>query len=479
MNSIIITKESLKDDDMIKLINDNFTDTDIKLFEFSFKYYIENKDNLNLFLIDLDDVYKFIGFTRKDHAKRLLNSKSFKENQDYIIKRLPRSGETTGNKKEQILFNITCFKKFCLKADTQESDKISDYFIKIEYIVFKYMEIKHNKQLEENKKIIDEKEQLLQIKDDENKKIINEKEQILQIKDNILEENKKIIEEKDKIIKDKDEVINNIKQLKYEDAEKVGSIYLLTTDKANITKCGRTKSISKRKTALQTAQVEDIEVLYEYKTSDDVLLELIVHKILSRYRLNREHFMCNIEYMKLIISTAGNVLDILNSSFEYITKEEILKEIYDRLELNKTEDNNTIEENKTIEENNIIEKNNNTIEDKDDTYKKIVKKKTTKYLKFSDLSEDIMSWFKENHILTKNNDDVIKIKDLYTELRNSKIFEDMSKAEKAKYNKTFFVNYIESNNFLKPYYCERTANFRTYLKCWIKTYNGSAYDENI
>ena len=90
-----------------------------------------------------------------------------------------------------------------------------------------------------------------------------------------------------------------------------------------------------------------------------------------------------------------------------------------------------------------------------------------------------MSWFKENHILTKNNDDVIKIKDLYTELRNSKIFEDMSKAEKAKYNKTFFVNYIESNNFLKPYYCERTANFRTYLKCWIKTYNGSAYDENI
>jgi hypothetical protein len=35
--------------------------------------------------------------------------------------------------------------------------------------------------------------------------------------------------------------------------------------------------------------------------------------------------------MKSIINIAGNTLDILNSSFEYITKDEILDKIYDRL----------------------------------------------------------------------------------------------------------------------------------------------------
>ena len=79
-----------------------------------------------------------------------------------------------------------------------------------------------------------------------------------------------------------------------------------------------------------------------------------------------------------------------------------------------------------------------------------------------------MIWFKDNYILTKNNDDVIKIKDIYTELRISKIFDDMSKAEKAKYNKTFLVNYIERNSLLKPYYCRKTSKFRNFLKCWIK-----------
>ena len=89
--------------------------------------------------------------------------------------------------------------------------------------------------------------------------------------------------------------------------------------------------MTKRKNNLQIAQVDDIKVLYEYKTSDDVLLESMVHKILNRYKLNREHFTCNVEYMKSIINIAGNTLDILNSTFEYITKDEILEKIYDKL----------------------------------------------------------------------------------------------------------------------------------------------------
>ena len=60
----------------------------------------------------------------------------------------------------------------------------------------------------------------------------------------------------------------------YDEAIKVGSIYLLSTDKPNIIKCGRTKnSVDKRVSSLQSSSVDDITILYEYKTSDDVLLE--------------------------------------------------------------------------------------------------------------------------------------------------------------------------------------------------------------
>ena len=273
----------------------------MQIFDFNFKIYKYFKNNKNDFIVDFDEVYKFIGFSRVDHAKRLL-IKEFEEKIDYIIISPPKGENVLGRNKEKIMLNIKCFKKYCLAASTKQSKILYDYYISMEEVIMEYMEEQFNKQ------------------------------------NNIIRENKKAIEEKNKIIENnnellqiKDEEINNIKQLKYEEADKLGSIYILTTDKPNIVKCGRTKSMLKRRYDLQVAQVDDIEVLYEYKTSDDALLESLVHKILNRYKLNREHFTCNVEYMKNIINIAGNTLDILNSTFEYITKDEILDKIYDRL----------------------------------------------------------------------------------------------------------------------------------------------------
>ena len=80
---------------------------------------------------------------------------------------------------------------------------------------------------------------------------------------------------------------------------------------------------------MQTNCVEDLELLYEYKTSNDVLLESIIHDILKNYRSNsnREHFWCNLDYIKMIIHIAGTVLDTLKSSFQYISKDELLNKI--------------------------------------------------------------------------------------------------------------------------------------------------------
>ena len=285
----------LYDDQLISLIKENFNKDDMNLFDLNYKIYIANKDNINDFIVNFDEVYKWIGFSRKDPAKRLLESKNkenkhlFEINKDYIIKMNtpttpPMGGvkkSISSEKKEIILLTINCFKKFCLKASTEKADKIYDYYIKMEEIITKYIENKHKEIIDEN----NNKEILLQLKDTQ----IEENNKILQLKDNQIEENiimlqlkdheienshKKLqlkdqeIDNKDKLLEEtltnlqiKDIEIKNLKNQTYEEIDKNNHIYIFTTDKPNIFKCGRTNDIKKRKASLQTGNVDNIITL--------------------------------------------------------------------------------------------------------------------------------------------------------------------------------------------------------------------------
>jgi prophage antirepressor-like protein len=167
------------------------------------------------------------------------------------------------------------------------------------------------------------------------------------IKEIRLNKLQKQLDEKDKLLQLQSKELVRYKTLTYEEVEKTGKIYILSTDKQGVTKCGRTKrSVQKRIDSLQTACVETIQVLFEYDTSNDILLESLVHYILDRYRCNynREHFRCDIEYMKLVIQTAGKMIDTLKSSFETISKEELLEKLGTELyyETNESETNEEI-----------------------------------------------------------------------------------------------------------------------------------------
>jgi len=190
----------LHDDQLISLIKEKFNKDDMKLFELNYKIYIANKDNINDFIVNFDEVYKWIGFTRKDNAKTLLISKNkenkqlFEINKDYIIKmNTPIAPAIAGaikskggENKEQILLTINCFKKFCLKASTEKADKIYDYYIKMEEIITKYIENKHKEIIDEN----NNKEKLLQLKDNQ----IEENIIMLQLKDQEIENKEKLLE---------------------------------------------------------------------------------------------------------------------------------------------------------------------------------------------------------------------------------------------------------------------------------------------
>lgn len=74
----------LLDDKLIQLIKENFNETDNELFKMSFNLFNQNYNSKDDFIINLDDVYKWMGFSRKDPAKRLLVN-NFIKDRDYKI----------------------------------------------------------------------------------------------------------------------------------------------------------------------------------------------------------------------------------------------------------------------------------------------------------------------------------------------------------------------------------------------------------
>ena len=116
------------------------------------------------------------------------------------------------------------------------------------------------------------------------------------------------------------------KKTTYEDIQTTGSVYIMETDAFGAHKVGKAKDSYKRVKGLQTGNVSDIKVLFDFPTSNPDILEKVVHYILDRYRCNsnREFFNCNVEYIKLIVTICGNVIDTLKSTFQHITPEEVL-----------------------------------------------------------------------------------------------------------------------------------------------------------
>uniref|UniRef100_A0A6C0B655 MSV199 domain-containing protein n=1 Tax=viral metagenome TaxID=1070528 RepID=A0A6C0B655_9ZZZZ len=118
---------------MVEKVQKNFNTYEQQMFISSFYCYL-NYDDKRDFVIDLDGIWKWIGFSQKVNAKVLLE-KNFIENTDYkITGSLERNQKDArgGHNKEVIMLTINTFKRFCLKAGTKKSDEIHEYYIKME-----------------------------------------------------------------------------------------------------------------------------------------------------------------------------------------------------------------------------------------------------------------------------------------------------------------------------------------------------------
>lgn len=158
-----------------------FNESEQKLLLGSFIGYLEH-DTENDFIIDIDTVWKWLGFGRKNEAKRLLE-KHFLINCDYIIHKgltaaavVPRGNvlEGLGGEgilKEKILMTIDTFKKLCLKANTKKADEIHTYYVKLEKMFLQTI----NEESIELRLQLQQQEHQLKIKDQGIEKLIKEK----------------------------------------------------------------------------------------------------------------------------------------------------------------------------------------------------------------------------------------------------------------------------------------------------------------
>lgn len=283
------------DNNLLIKLKQHFSDEEQQLYITNLYMYM-NYHATQDYPINLEDVYKMIGFANKGNAKRTLEN-NFIKDEDYKKLLLPTEKQVVNGKdlggagmnQETIMLNTDTFKNLCMIAKTDQGKKIRKYYVKLENIYNELIKEQFEQQKVKTQRLLEEKE--------------------LQLQEKELE-----------LIKYKEKV--------YEEIEKTGHIYVIKTDGG--TKVGKTKdAVKKRIKGLQTGNMNDIQVLLDFKTSNADLLERIVHYILDRYRCNsnREFFDCDVDFIKTVVETSGKVIDTLKSCYQQITKEQILTKL--------------------------------------------------------------------------------------------------------------------------------------------------------
>ena len=135
----------------------------------SYLNYDKNTD----FVVDLDHVWKWLGFSQKAHVKPMVES-NFKLDVDYKIvtssetdeDQLPHSPNKSGSDKQKkhgghnkqtIKLTIRCFKLLCLKAQTKKAGEIHEYYMKMEETLHQILDCETSElraQLEQKNEVI-------------------------------------------------------------------------------------------------------------------------------------------------------------------------------------------------------------------------------------------------------------------------------------------------------------------------------------
>ena len=293
---------------LLTKIKDNFTDMEQQLFVTSFYCYL-NYNQTTDFVIDLDNIWKWLGFQQKTKCKILLE-KHFVIEIDYKIL-LSQPGKQKeqhgGHNKETFMLTVKTFKLLCIKAETRKAKEIHEYFIKLEEILQQII-------LEESDEL---KKQLEQAKIDN--KVEKEVEKKMYEKNCCLAKHNTFCKAYDK------KYVVYVCKMKQD--EKDPSLFII--------KIGSTQNIKQRLSNITKEYVSCEPYLLDiFQCEKHTTLENMIHnsEIIKKYRYvelmkqdgknAREMYIVNDEIYKHIIET----IDTLKISIlDQVNNEELLK----------------------------------------------------------------------------------------------------------------------------------------------------------
>lgn len=255
----------------IEKIQSNFTELQQQLFVSSFYCYL-NYDSKTDFVIDLDDIWKWLGFSRKEFCKKALE-KNFVKDIDFKVAllQLEKRKNEGGHNKETITLTINTFKKLCLKANTKKADEIHDYFLKLEETF---------------------------------QDIVNEETD--ELRNQLMDKQKELNRER--------ALRNKMLNRKWYDSESGDCVYVFVdnvNDPNSLIKIGKSKHIMDREAAYSNANKSG-SIEYVKRCNDCSLTEKVCHHILDKYRENKlqEFFQVPLE---LAIKTINDVVAFLDT----------------------------------------------------------------------------------------------------------------------------------------------------------------------
>jgi phage anti-repressor protein len=255
---------------MILELQNTFSENEQRWYIANFYIYLHYHPT-NEYPINLENVYKILGFTTKGNAKRVLEN-NFTIGEDYKSSFiLTDKREIGGSMIEEIIMNVDTFKNLCMLIKTEKGKEIRKYYVKLENI---FNKLANDERLEYEK---------------------------------IIKEQQKTIEETKKQL----EIKTKLKVKKWYDQDPGHVIYAYkSSDTTNLITIGKSKNIKGRESNYLTHN-QSGEMFFIKKCYNCDLTEKVIHHILDKYReeSDKEWFNISKNLAEYVINIVCNFLD--------------------------------------------------------------------------------------------------------------------------------------------------------------------------
>lgn len=304
---------------IVDKLSEEFTEQEQQWYIANLFVYM-NYHPTNDYPINLENVFKMIGFAHKKNAKRTLEN-NFTVDDDYKIRVLPKEQSSWGGSGgEEIMLNVDTFKNLCMMAKTDKGKEIRKYYVKLENIynaIVKEELTNKQQQLEQNTKLLEDKEEEL-------------------------ERTKKELEKTSKL-----------KVKKWYDCEPGHTVYGFKSNESknnSLITIGKSRNIKQRESSYMTHN-QDGKMFYIRKCYNCDLTEKVLHHILDKYRCEskREWFDIPEQLATYVIDLVCDFLDTFIGCSEKLPEYK-LKEFIQDLPVNYLDYKMVFEEETPIQE---------------------------------------------------------------------------------------------------------------------------------